>query len=77
MSGTKGPPVRAFVRQVLPNAMYRVEIEGGRHLRAHVAGDARALLTRLVAGDEVLVETSPLDAGECRIVGRPTGARGR
>jgi translation initiation factor IF-1 len=57
--------------------MYRVEAEGGRLLRAHVAGAARALLTRLVPGDEVLVEVSPLDAGECRIVGRPRGARGR
>jgi translation initiation factor IF-1 len=57
--------------------MYRVEIEGGRLLRAHVAGEARAFLTRLVPGDEVLVEVSALDAGECRIVGRPRDARGR
>lgn len=70
-------PLRAVVRQVLPNAMFRVEIEGARLLRAHLAGDARAHLTRLVPGDEVLVEESPYDGGECRIVGRPRGARGR
>ena len=69
--------MRATVRQVLPNGMVRVETEGARPLRAHLAGDARAHLTRLVPGDEVLVEVSPVDGGECRIVGRPPGARGR
>jgi translation initiation factor IF-1 len=57
--------------------MFRVEIESGRTLTAHVAGDARARLTRLVPGDEVLVEVSPVDGGECRILGRAPGARGR
>jgi translation initiation factor IF-1 len=67
----------AVVRERLPNAMYRVELEGGRRLLAHLAGDARALLTRLVAGDQVMVETSRTDRGACRIVGRAPGARGR
>ena len=73
------PPgaLRATVRQILPNRMFRVEIEGARQLRAHLSGDSRAYLTRLVPGDEVLVELSPADKGECRIVGRPRGARGR
>jgi translation initiation factor IF-1 len=67
----------AVVRDRLPNSMYRVELEGGVRLTAHLSGDARALLTRLVAGDEVLVELSPTDRGECRIVGRVPGTRGR
>ena len=67
----------AVVRGRLPNAMYRVELEGGRTLTAHVAGPARAMLTRLVAGDRVEVEVSSVDGGECRIVGRPRGERGR
>ena len=67
----------AVVRERLPNSMFRVELEGGRQLTAHLAGDARATLTRLVTGDEVLVEVSDLDRGECRIVGRAPGARGR
>ena len=67
----------AVVRQVLPNAMFRVEVRGGRLLRAHVARGARAVVTRLVAGDEVLVEATPTDPGEWRIVGRPPGARAR
>jgi len=57
--------------------MFRVEVPGGRLLRAHVAREARAVLTRLVAGDEVTVEATPTDPGEVRIVGRPRGARGR
>lgn len=69
--------VRAKVTELLPNAMMRVEIPGGRCLTGHVAKEARALLTRLVPGDEVEVEVSPFDAGLCRIVGRPRGTRGR
>ena len=67
----------AIVRQRLPNGMYRVELPGGRMLTAHVTGPARATLTRLVAGDHVDVEVAPFDGGECRIVGRAPGARGR
>jgi len=69
--------VAATVRELLPNAMVRVELPGGRGLTGHVAREARALLTRLVPGDEVEVEVSPYDAGICRIVGRPRGTRGR
>ena len=75
--GSKVPLERAVVRRVLPNAMFQVEVEGGRLLRAHVAHDARGFLTRLVPGDEVLVEVSPSDLGESRIMGRPRGVRGR
>ena len=67
----------ATVRERLPNSMYRVELEGGVKLLAHLAGDARALLTRLVEGDQVLVEPSRTDNGTCRIVGRAPGTRGR
>ena len=67
----------AQVRELLPNAMVRVELSGGRTLTGHVAREARALLTRLVPGDEVEVEVSPFDAGMCRIVGRPRDSRGR
>jgi translation initiation factor IF-1 len=67
----------ATVRERLPNSMFLVELSGGRKLSAHLAGDARATLTRLVAGDEVMVEVSPLAGGECRILGRAPFARGR
>ena len=67
----------ATVRERLPNSMYRVELEGGGELLAHVGGDARAVLTRLVPGDRVLVEVSPTDRGAGRIVARQAGSRGR
>ena len=75
MNSSQGRP--AVVRERLMNSMYRVELEGGIRLVAHVSGDARAVLTRLVSGDEVLVELSRSDCGECRIVGRAPGVRGR
>ncbi len=65
------------MREILPNAMFRVELPGGRVLSGHVVGKARALLTRLVPGDEVEVEVASRDAGFCRIVGRPRDTRGR
>lgn len=66
-----------MVRELLPNSMFRVEIEGGRKLTGHLAGDARALLTRLVSGDHVTVELDDGGGDGCRIVGRPAGAKGR
>jgi translation initiation factor IF-1 len=69
--------LRALVRQVLPNVMFRVEIAGGRLIRAHVAHEARGVLSRLVPGDQVIVELSSSDHGECRILGRPKDVRGR
>ena len=65
------------MRKVLPNRMFLVEADGALTLRAHLGGDARAQLTRLVPGDEVEVERSGAGSGECRIVGRAPGARGR
>jgi translation initiation factor IF-1 len=70
-------PIRAVVRHVLPNVMFRVEIAGGRLIRAHVAHEARGVITRLVPGDQVIVQLSETDHGECRILGRPRDARGR
>jgi translation initiation factor IF-1 len=67
----------AVVQERLPNAMFRVELPGGRSASAHVSGEARARLTRLVTGDAVLVEVSPFDTQACRIVGRAPGTRGR
>ena len=66
-----------MVRERLTNSMYRVEVEGGRKLTGHLAGDARALLTRLVSGDHVTVELDDGCGDTCRIVGRPAGAKGR
>jgi translation initiation factor IF-1 len=58
------------VREALPNALFRVEIEAARSVSivAHVAGDSSLL--RLRPGDAVVVEIAPYDAGRGRIVRR-------
>jgi translation initiation factor IF-1 len=61
--------VEGTVRELLPNALYRVELatEGRASVTAHMAG---ASLVRLRPGDGVVVEIAPYDAGRGRIVRR-------
>jgi translation initiation factor IF-1 len=54
----------------LPRALYRVEIEGRRHVVAHVADDVRRNFVRLVEGDRVVVELAPHDRTRGRITRR-------
>jgi translation initiation factor IF-1 len=60
--------VEAVVREALPNALFRVELQSATRgaLVAHVAGESSLL--RLRAGDRVMVEIAPYDAGRGRIV---------
>ena len=62
--------VAGTVREALPNALFRVELEGGRSASvvAHVAGESSLL--RLRPGDLVVVALAPYDAGRGRIVRR-------
>jgi translation initiation factor IF-1 len=61
----------ATVREALPGALYRVELEGEKRsqVTAHVSGSAAALL-RLRPGDAVVVELMPYDMTRARIVRR-------
>jgi translation initiation factor IF-1 len=63
--------VPATVREALPGALYRVELEGETRgqVTAHVSGQAAALL-RLLPGDAVVVELMPYDMTRGRIVRR-------
>lgn len=56
------------VRELLPNALFRVELDTRHQVLAHATGDAGRNFIRLLAGDRVLVELSPRDPGRGRIV---------
>ena len=58
----------AKVVEALPNAMFRVELEGGHQILAHVSGKMRMHFIRILPGDTVTVEMSPYDLTRGRIV---------
>ncbi len=58
------------VREVLPSAMFRVELQHGHTLLATTAGKMRKFRIRILAGDRVTVEVSPYDLDRGRITFR-------
>ncbi|NLC38717.1 MAG: translation initiation factor IF-1 [Clostridia bacterium] len=58
------------VIEPLPNAMFRVELENGHKVLAHVSGKIRMNFIRILPGDKVTVELSPYDLTRGRIVYR-------
>jgi len=62
--------VEAVVKEALPNATFRVEMEGGHQLLAHISGKMRMHFIRILPGDRVTVEMSPYDLTRGRIVHR-------
>jgi translation initiation factor IF-1 len=68
--GGREPTVTGTVTAILPRALYRVAIEGGRQVTAHAASGTARNFVRLVVGDRVAVELSPRDRGRGRIVRR-------
>ena len=58
------------VTQALPNTEFRVKLENGHTLLAHVAGKMRKNFIRIVPGDKVTLEISPYDLTKGRIVYR-------
>jgi translation initiation factor IF-1 len=63
--------VKGSIKEVLPNGLFRVEIETGQIILAHIAGRLRVRSVKIVKGDTVLVEISPYDLTRGRIVRRP------
>lgn len=62
--------VEGTVLEPLPNAMFRVELQNGHRVLAHVSGKIRMNFIRILAGDRVMVELSPYDLNRGRIVYR-------
>lgn len=60
--------VDGIVRETLPNAMFRVELEGGHIVLAHVSGKMRMHYIKILPGDRVALEFSPYDLTRGRIV---------
>jgi translation initiation factor IF-1 len=62
--------VEGKVIEPLPNALFRVELENGHQVLAHVSGKMRMHFIRILPGDRVTVELSPYDLSRGRIVYR-------
>ncbi|MGQ0645029.1 MAG: translation initiation factor IF-1 [Elusimicrobiota bacterium] len=62
--------VEGKVLEALPNAMFRLEIEGGHKVLAHISGKMRMHYIKILPGDKVRVELSPYDLTRGRITYR-------
>ena len=62
--------VEGAVLEALPNAMFRVELDNGHKVLAHVSGKIRMNFIRILPGDKVKVELSPYDLSRGRITFR-------
>lgn len=58
------------VVETLPNTMFRVELENGHKVIAHISGKMRKHYIRIMTGDKVTVELTPYDLAKGRIVYR-------
>jgi len=65
--------VEGTVTEALPNAMFRVELDNGHEVLAHVSGRLRMNFIRILPGDRVRVELSPYDLTRGRITYRLRG----
>jgi len=65
--------VEATVVEPLPNAMFKVELDNGHEVLAHISGKMRKHFIRILPGDKVRVELSPYDLTRGRIVYRLKG----
>ena len=69
---SKDDVIRAegVVKELLPNTMFRVELENGHRILAHISGKMRMHFIRILQGDRVTVEMTPYDLSRGRIVYR-------
>jgi len=62
--------VEGRVLETLPNAMFRVELENGHKVLAHISGKMRMHFIKILPGDKVTVELYPYDLSRGRIIFR-------
>ncbi|MBV9865953.1 MAG: translation initiation factor IF-1 [Abitibacteriaceae bacterium] len=70
MAKDKGVEVEGTVRETLPNAMFRVQLENGHEVLAHVSGKIRMNFIKILPGDRVLLELNVNDLKRGRILYR-------
>jgi translation initiation factor IF-1 len=70
MSKADAIEVQGVVLEALPNAMFRVALDNGHRVLAHISGKMRMHYIKILPGDKVTVELSPYDLGRGRITYR-------
>ena len=70
MAKEDGIQVEGTVVEPLPNATFRVELENGHKVLAHISGKMRMHFIKILPGDKVTIELSPYDLTRGRIVYR-------
>ena len=73
MANKEAIEVEAKVIETLPNAMFKVELENGHRVLAHISGKMRMHYIKILPGDTVALELSPYDLSRGRIVYRSKG----
>ena len=68
-----GQGLVGVITEQLPSALYRVRLEAGQLVTAHIADRMERNFIRLLVGDRVAVELSPVDRGRGRITAKVTG----
>lgn len=68
----KEPPIKVdgTIIETLPNATFRVELENGHKVLAHISGKMRMHFIKILPGDKVTLELSPYDLSRGRIIYR-------
>jgi translation initiation factor IF-1 len=64
--------MQGVVKETLPNTIFRVELENGHTITAHISGKIRKHYIRILTGDSVTVEMTPYDLSKGRIIFRET-----
>ncbi len=62
--------MEGVVKETLPNTMFRVELENGHLVTAHISGRMRKHYIRILTGDKVMVQLTPYDLSKGRITYR-------
>ena len=70
MAKSEAIEVEGVVLEKLPNAMFKVEIEGGHVILAHISGKLRMNYIKILPGDKVTLALSPYDLSQGRIIWR-------